>query len=272
GVPFSGAPSALGPRPSALKVEPALRIALVAVIVGRLVTWELSAFEVPRTTASPPVAAAMWVRNHVPLTDVVFVDESIWPWANYYLPKYKQVRPMDPMNIITNPDAARGWYMGNGPNSTSSAIHFRRPYTRIWNIVTKRNFESFVQPSASVVKFGGGWHSPEGDEKVSWRWAKRRSLMLLAPTPGRAELRMKFTMPVDVLKTPVVTFSLNGNVIGTVPVTKFDNEVRYVVTGRANMPNMLNIEVSEAFVPAQRGEVDKRELAFMLRDVAWNRL
>jgi hypothetical protein len=61
-------------------------------------------------------------------------------------------------------------------------------------------------------------------------------------------------------------------VIGTVPVTKFDNEVRYVVTGRANMPNMLNIEVSEAFVPAQRGEVDKRELAFMLRDVAWNRL
>ena len=264
-VPFSGAPSAL--------LEPALRIALVALIVGRLVTWELSAFEVPRTTASPPVAAAMWVQKNVPPTDVVFVDESIWPWMHYYAPNHKQVRPQDAMNIITNPDAARGWYIGNGPNSTGSAIRFRRPYTRLWNIVTKRNFESFVQPSSSVVKFAAGWHGFEGDENFSWRWAKRRSLILLAPTPGKAELRLKFTVPIEAVKKPVtVTFSLNGDVIGTLPVTQRDNEVRYVVTGHAHMPNMLNIEVSDAFIPARHGQLDNRELAFMLRDVAWNRL
>ena len=255
------------------RAEPALRIALVSVIVGRLVTWELSAFEVPRTTPSPPVAAAMWVQKNVPPTDVVFVDESIWPWAHYYMPNHKQVRPLDPMNIITNPDAARGWYMGNGPNSTGSAIRFRRPYTRIWNIVTKRNFESFVQPSASVVKFGAGWHGYEGDEHFSWRWAKRRSLLLLAPTPGKAELRLKFTVPIEAVKTPVtVTFDLNGDVIGKVSLTKRDHEARYVVTGHADRPNLLYIEVSDAFVPSRHSQGDNRELALMLRDVTWNRM
>jgi hypothetical protein len=255
------------------RAEPALRIALVTVIVGRLVTWELSAFEVPRTTASPPVAAAMWVRKNVPPADVVFVDESIWPWVQYYAPDHRQVRPLDPMNILKHPDAAHGWYIGNGPNSTSSAIHFRRPYTRLWNIVTKRNFESFVQPSASVVKFGAGWYGSEGAEQDSWRWAKRRSQIILAPTPGLAELRMKFAVPIADLKKPAaVTFSLNGNAIATLPVTKYDNQVRYVVTGRADRPNVLTIEVSDAFIPAEQGQPDNRELAFMLRDVAWNRM
>lgn len=255
------------------RMEPALRIALVAVIVGRLVTWELSAFEVPRTTPSPPVAAAMWVQKNVPPGDVVFVDESIWPWANYYVPDHKHVRPLDTMNIITNPDAARGWYMGNGPNSAGSAIRFRRPYTRLWNIVTKRNFESFVQPSASVVKFGAGWYGSEGDEHYSWRWAKRRSVILMAPTPGKAELRLKFVVPLEAVKKPVtVTFNLNGHAIARLSVTKRDNDVRYVVTGRADGPNLLHIEVSDAFVPSRHGQADNRELALMLRDVTWNRM
>ncbi|HYK04600.1 MAG TPA: hypothetical protein VE974_22805 [Thermoanaerobaculia bacterium] len=255
------------------RAAPALRIAFVAIIVGRLVTWELSAFEVPRTTASPPVAAAMWVRENVPLTDVVFVDDSIWPWMSYYAPKHRQVRPVDTLAIIKHPDAARGWYVGNGPTSAHSAVRFRRPYTRLWNIVTKRNFESYVQPSASVVKFGEGWYGQEGDIHYSWRWAKQRSLMLLAPTPREAELRIVFTVPLEAMKAPVtVTFRLNGHVVATVPVTRRENEVRYVLTGHHDQPNRLIIEVSDVFIPARRGELDDRELAFMLRDITWNRL
>jgi hypothetical protein len=270
---FSGAPSALGPRPSALHAERAVRIAIVAVIVVRLVTWELSAFEVPRTQPSPPVAAATWIQQNVPLTDVVFVDESIWPWMNYYAPKHRQVRPLDALDIIRHPDAAHGWYVGNGPTSATSAIRFRRPYTRLWNIVTKRNFEAYVQPSASVVKFAQGWYGQEGDINHSWRWAKQRSLMLLAPTPAKGELRIKFALPLEGMKAPVtVTFRMNGNAIATLPVTKRENEVRYVLTGHVDKPNRLIIEVSDAFTPARLGEPDNRELAFMLRDITWNRL
>jgi hypothetical protein len=204
---------------------------------------------------------------------VVFVDESIWPWMNYYTPKHKLVRPLDTLAVIKHPDAAHGWYVGNGPTSAGSAIRFRRPYTRLWNIVTKRNFESYVHPSTSIVKFAEGWYGQEGDSNYAWRWAKRRSLMLLAPTPRNAELRMHFVVPLEVMQKPVtVTFRLNGNVIATLPVAKRENEVRYVVTGHTNKPNRLIVEVSGAYIPAQHGEADNRELAFMLNEVVWNRL
>lgn len=247
-----------------------VRAAVIAVVAGRIVTWVLPAFEVPRTTAAPPVLAAMWLQKNVPPDRTIFVDESARPWAKYYLARYKTVRAFADMNVVTNPEAAHGWFLANGATSARNAIHFVRPRTRTWNIVTKRVFEAYVQPAASVVLFADGWHAAEGDVSNSWRWAQRRSLLLLGPAAGKSELRMRFHVPLHALEEPVtVTFRLNGARIATLAATDAENEVRYVVSPREDGPNRLEIEVSDSFVPADQGGGDPRELALMMRSVEW---
>ncbi len=255
------------------RADLALRTAVIAAVAIRFATWTLPAFEVPRSTVSPPVAAAMWLRNNVPLSRTVFVDESIWPWARYYAPDHKQVRPRMPFNVIMNPESAQGWYIGNGVTDSDGAIRFIRPRTRIWNLVTKRSFESYVQPSSNVVMFGRGWYGPEGDMTDAWRWSSDRSLLLLGLAPGKGELRLKFSLPLDSLQKPVtVTLRYNGDVLDTIVAEEGEHDVRYVVPSRTTTPNMLNIEVSDSFVPAEHGSHDKRRLALMLRKVSWKKL
>ena len=247
-----------------------LRAAAIGVVVLRLATWTPEAFVVPRTTIPPPTAAAMWIDRNVPRDKTIFVDGNVWPWVHYYAPHHKRVRPLDMKDVVLHEDAGDGWYISNAPTSAATAITFIRPRTRTWNIVTKRSFESFVLPSTNVVQFGRGWYGQEGIGQDSWRWASKSSFMLLSPMKGMGELRIRFAVPLEAIDKPAsVTFTLNGTHRAVYPVTKNENEVRYIVPARGNAPNFLRIEVSDSFVPAERGEVDQRELAFMLRSWSW---
>jgi hypothetical protein len=255
------------------RFEHPVRAGAIGVIVVRLATWVWPAFEVPRRTIAPPVMAALWIDKNVPTSRTLFVDENAWPWARYFAPKHKQNRAYGPMNVVTNPEAATGWYIGTGPSNASSAVQFIRPRTRTWNIVAKRAFEAYVQPASSVVMFGAGWHMQEGDHTASWRWSKRRSLMLLGPSEGKMQLRMQFSIPLERMREPVtVTFNLNGTVLARMPITQPDNDVRFVIDAHADKPNMLGIEVSDFFVPARAGSHDTRELALMLWSADWRPL
>jgi hypothetical protein len=247
-----------------------VRWVFMGAAIVRMATWTPAAFEVPRTTVSPPVAAAMWIDKNVPTTSVLFVDESIWPWARYYAPRHKQMRPGDPATMVMRAEAATGWFIANGVTSSGGAVRFARPRTRIWNIVTKRGFESYVMPATSVAKFARGWYGEEGTPHYPWRWGSNDTWTYLAPIHGKAELWMKFSIPIDALEQPVtVTFKLNGNPIATVPIKTHENEVRFTVPARGDIPNLLQIQVSDKFVPAERGENDLRDLAFMLRWWTW---
>lgn len=248
----------------------ALRAAAIAAVVVRLATWTPEAFEVPRTTIPPPTAAAMWIDKHVPRDKTIFVDGNIWPWVHYFAPHHKRERPRDMQDIVLHSDAADGWYISNAPTSAATAITFIRPRTRTWNIVTRRAFESYVLPSAHVVQFGRGWYGQEGLGHDSWRWAAKSSFMLLGPIEGEAELQLRFAVPLEVIDKPAsVTFTLNGTHRAVFPLKQNENEVSYVVPARGNAPNFLRIEVSDSFVPAELGEHDERELAFMLRSWSW---
>jgi hypothetical protein len=248
-----------------------LRAAVIAAVVGRLATWTPEAFEVPRTTIPPPTAAAMWIDKHVPRDKTIFVDGNVWPWVHYFAPHHKRERPRDLQDVVLDSDAVDGWYISNLPTNSRTAVTFVRPRTRTWNLVTKRAFEAYVMPSAQVVQFGRGWYGQEGEGQHTWRWAAQRSSMLLGPIEGNAELRIRFQVPLDNIDKPAsVTFTLNGTHRAVFPVTtNGEHEVRYVVPARGNAPNFLRIEVSDSFVPAERGDPDYRELAFMLWGWSW---
>jgi hypothetical protein len=246
----------------------AVHAVVVAILLGRLITWGWPAFATPRATHAPPTAAAMWLNEHVPPTATIFVDGSARPWVRYFAPRHPTVIVNSIAAVLAHPDAAHAWYVQIGAPPPSNAVAFVRPRNRTWNLVTKRGFEAFVQPTSELVEFGDGWHGLEGEGATLWRWSKGRAFMNLGPTDTPRELRLRFHAP----KPVRVTVTLNEQPLGTI-VAQENNDLRYVVRGHADRKNVLRIDVSETFVPARSGDSnDTRELGIMLTGWVWRRV
>jgi hypothetical protein len=245
---------------------------VMTVLLGRLITWGLPAFENPRKTLAPPTAAALWLRDHVPTTSTLFVDGSAQPWMTYFTPHHRRVVVRTTAEMLAHPSALNGWYIALAPPPAEGAVVFLRPRNRTWNIVTKRGFEAYVQATGEVVGMGDGWYNLEDDGVSTWRWSARRAAIRFGPATDDRELRMQFHVPVHVHKQPVhVTFTLDGKPLGAI-VAQADNEVRYVIPGNGRVRNLV-IELSDAFIPAQSGASDdRRELGLMLRSWTWRRI
>jgi hypothetical protein len=250
-------------------VRIAMQVIVVTVLLGRLITWGLPAFENPRKTIAPPTAAAMWLRDHVPTTSTLFVDGSAQPWMTYFTPHHRRVVVRTTAEALAHPAALNGWYIALAPPPAEGAITFLRPRNRTWNIVTKRGFEAFVQATRDVVGFGDGWYNLEDDGVSTWRWSAKRAVIRFGPTRDDRELRLQFHVPVHVQTHPVrVTFTLDGEPLGTI-VAQANNDVRYVIRGNGKVRDLI-IELSDAFVPAEHGPSDdRRELGLMLRSWTW---
>jgi hypothetical protein len=260
-------------------IAPRLRVAVflvvIAVLTGRLIPWTLPAFEEPRKHDAPPVAAAKWVEANVPRTSTVFVDESIWPWAKYYIPTHRQERPGDPSRLVKDVDSETGVYLSMVPLQVRNERSFVRPKNRTWNLVTQRSFEAYVTPARSFVTFDNGWWGQEGQWPDVWRWSSKRASIRFAPMKNPGELHLKFVVPVELFTHPVrVSFLLNGKLIGTHVATRSENEVRYIAMPRSDATNVLRIEVSDTFIPSRltKGDGDWRQLGIMLQSWDWKPL
>ncbi|HEX6640998.1 MAG TPA: hypothetical protein VF215_07780 [Thermoanaerobaculia bacterium] len=249
----------------------AVHAVLLALLLGRHITWALPAFTEPRTTYAPPTAAALWLHKYSRASQTIFVDGSMWPWIKYYVPGHKQVGVGNTSEALAHRDAMNGWYVAMAPPPPQGAIGFYRPRNRTWNIVTKRGFVAFVQPTRELIGFGSGWHGLEQDGSTIWHWSMRRAVMNFGPDTAPRELRLQFHVPIEVYTHPVrVTFTFNGQHLDTI-VAKSDNEVRYVVQGRGDRPNQLIIDISDTFVPAEKGgSADHRELGLMMHSWKWS--
>ena len=245
---------------------------VMTVLLGRLITWGLPAFETPRKSLAPPTAAATWLRDHVSVASTLFVDGSAQPWMTYLAPHHRRVVVRTTAEMLAHPAAVNGWYIAVAQPPAEGAIPFLRPRNRTWNIVTKRGFEAFVQPTREVVGFGDGWYNVEDDGVSTWRWSARRAVIRFGPATDDRELHLQFHVPVHVRKQPVsVTFTLDGATLGSI-VAQADNEVRYVIPGNGKARDLV-IELSDAFVPSQFGAAgDDRELGLMLRSWTWRRI
>lgn len=265
----TGALASLVPR-----FRVAIFAAVLAILTGRLIPWTLPAFDEPRKSDAPPVAAAKWVAANVPLTSTVYVDESIWPWAKYYIPNHRQVRPGEMTNVLKDRGAGNGVYLSMSAAQVRAEHAFIRPRNRTWNLVTQRSFEAYVIPTHQIVSFDNGWYPQEGEWPTVWRWSTKRASIRFAPMAGTGELRLAFSVPIDVIRHPVrVTFTLNGKPLGTYVAAELENEVRYSVTPRGDAVNVLRIEVSDTIIPARLGTGnDWRQLGIMLQSLDWKQL
>lgn len=254
----------------------AVRAALLALIVGRIVWWILPAFEVQRTKVPPPITATLWLRDHTdPKTAKIVVHDSMWPWARYYFTEHSWDRVGDDIGMQSDHDTSNEWLLRSGDVYSLNSLWFRREQDRAWNLTPlRRYYEVHVQRVSDIAFFGSGWYQYEWDGPVRWRWMSRASVLMLPPLSGTGELRMRFSVPVDVIGKPVrITFTMNGEPLGSVVARTGDQDVRFTARGRASAPNVLRIEVSDTFVPASRNPGDDaRRLGLRLWSWGWRRV
>jgi hypothetical protein len=251
-----------------------IAFALTALIVGRFIYWALPAFEQPRTTDAAPVQAAQWVAKNVPTTSTVFMDESIWPWARYYIRNHELVHVYTYPDIVRHEDARDGVYLHMNRSRIEGARQFARPRNRTWNIVVPRAFEASVIPSAYMAAFSQGWYSPEGDEHVQWRWSKKAAYLELPAIGGTGELHLVFSVPQKELKRPSrVSFFWNGKFVQTFTTPASDNEITLRLPSREDSANVLGIYSHDAFIPKKAGlGDDERTLGIQFWSWRWRRL
>jgi hypothetical protein len=248
----------------ARRIEPVA----AAVLVVMMIVWTWPALAAVRHTIAPPVAAVDWIRNHVdPRSAVIYVDEGVIPYANWYLPEYRRTNLYD----STPPALWRqqpGLYVREGASNTSGAQNFIRPQGRLWDLVRQRYFEASVSPIAERVVFGEGWHEEESERGEVWRWMAGRSVAQLPPLAGDARLTLTLYVPTDALPAaPKVTIRVNGEVVDRFEGSSALMQRELVVHARGDAPNELVIETDRVVTPPPG---DPRLLGLRLNALGWD--
>ncbi|MDQ6799759.1 MAG: hypothetical protein M3041_02875, partial [Acidobacteriota bacterium] len=223
-----------------------------AVVVAVMIAWTWPALSVVRPSIAPPVAAVDWIRNHVDRqTATIYVDETMVPYARWYLPDYtlRFIEDKEPPPSW----AARkpGYYVRENVSTSPRAENFMRPRGRLWDLARHRYFEASVKPITDLVVFGKGWYWEEGEGTEAWRWMGSHGEVRLPPLAGDARLTFNVYVPLDALHTPPdIVVRLNGKVVDAFRATRAFSTREIVVRARADGPNLLVIDTDRVITPA----------------------
>ncbi len=232
--------------------------------------WTLPAIDLPRRQDSPPVQALNWIRGHAdPRSAVIEARESMGPYTEYFLDGYHVEWPIDGPAIVRL-DPRPAWYLSEGTSGRAGAINFSWPRSRDWNVARRRYFEVSVEPLARLAQFSGGWYDQEITPTTSWRWMSRRASIDLPPITGKARLRLRFFVPLNVMKSPPsIVVRVDGSVIAaTKPATPFIDIVRDF--GPRAGTRRLEIETDRVVNPSREHiSADRRDLGLRLDRLEW---
>lgn len=241
-----------------------------AALVGGMIGWTWPALRDVRTIA-PSVAAVDWIRNHVDRrTAVIYVDEAMVPFAEWYLPDYH-------LYFLGQSQAPPAWsarrpgfVLREDARPSARAVVFTRAHDRLWQLARQRYFDVSVRPVTEIITFGNGWYEEESGGRP-WRWMAARSTATLPPIAGNARLSLSFYVPLDALDAaPDVTVLVNGTIVDRFHAATKDIERRITVHSRASEPDELTIETTRVVVPAAKGiSGDRRTLGLRLNAIEW---
>ena len=247
------------------RVAALAHVALVAVLIARYVWWALPAIQEVRTTIAPTHAAATYVQTLVPKGQRVWIDDSMMPWATYYLAGRQLARVDGPAQLPPRTDE---WFLSEGAMSEVQARVFRRGRGRVAEIHPERHFEASVIPAGVAWRFGEGWSDLEGHLASNWRWMGSRSVALVPAEPGRAKLTLVLSPPKGL--APQVEVRVNGALVERFHLTGRIEKNWVIEEGRAL--NRLEIASSATISPRDAGGSDDRQLGLQLLKYGWQPL
>lgn len=248
------------------------RLAVVGSMAGALLMLSAvrthGALKVVRTTDSPPVAAARWIRERLPTRQsVIVVAPALRRHAERLLPGFQlrllgegQRPPLEPLGQAV-------YLMVEDRVPGSRNVSFNRERDDLWPLVRQRFFDVTVVPLSDAA-FGEGWYGPESLGRDTWRWMGRRSVTTLGAVEGRARLSLDFEIASE--EASVFIVLNDGRLDRFTPARRSERRTYLVRTRTGGAPNRLVMEVDKVVVPKQLGRsADDRSLGIKLRGIAW---
>jgi hypothetical protein len=243
----------------------AFEIALAGALVMLMIVWTAPAVLYVRRHQSPPAAAMRWIARHVdPRKTLVYVHESVLPFAWYYLPEHsrRDVHDASPPRM-----RMRDAYLVAEGDRPEAVARFVWPHGRLWDLVRRRYFVMSVAPTSSRIEFGAGWYGPESAAMRRWRWMGSRSTTRISTEAGAGELRLRFDVPTELLaRSPQITIRWNGQVIERFKLRERPAQRTYRLAG----PGELILETTAVMNLAREGRgSDPRDLGLMVHEIRW---
>jgi hypothetical protein len=231
----------------------AVRCLLSAVYITLMIVWTWPALTVVRTTISPPVAAANWLRA-AHATEVI-VDPRMAAFGDALLPE------MTRRSGVWS--ALPGDYL---LTDVPGAITFRRPHGTLWSLARQRYFEASVSPAQSPFAFGEGWYGRESSGGEVWRWMGQHSRTRIVERC--TSLTFDFYAP---LADATISIAIDGKVIDRFkpPAAEFMRTYMLMSAprGATIAPRELAIETDRV----ARNTNDARELGLRLKGLECGR-
>ena len=247
------------------RLAPIAHTLAAAFIIGRYAWFTIPALVEARSTIAPTHAASTYVQARVAKGQRVWIDDSMSPWAAYYLPDRQLAKVQTPAGIEGQ---SQELFLTEGVMLEPDARVFRRTRGRLAEIHPERHFEASVAPVSAIWRFTEGWGDPEGHLDLNWRWSAARGVVLVPAPPGPALLTLKLGKPSQL--DPVVEVRVNGALVDRFrlppePVTK-----QWPVEGQPDAPNRLEIITSATINPLKEGfSGDPRDLGLQLFEYRW---
>lgn len=256
------------------RVRPAwIQSLLVFGIAAVLFEWTNGGLRIIRNEPAPSFAATEWIRRNLDeRKDVVYVGSGMTPFARYALREFNVRETSDERSIdISRAERERAYLLAEGAFDQAGTIVFVRKRDPLNRIARERYFEVSVVPLRHSAEFRDGWYGGESMGKETWRWMAGRSVTLLPPLAGPAELRIVLSSPSEFrAKLPNVTVTLNGVDLETFPVSEYPTTRAYRVAPRPGQVNELVIETDRVLNPLRDGiSNDPRDLGLVLRSLWW---
>jgi hypothetical protein len=246
----------------------AAHIIAIVLIAGRYAWWTLPALQEVRSTIAPTHAASTFAQALVSKGERIWVDDSMNPWASYYLDDREVVRVETPAQVT---GLAHEFFLTEGLMREPGAHMFRRARGRVAEIHPERHFEAAVAPVEILWRFAEGWGDPEGHQDANWRWMSARSVTMIPAPPGKGRLTLTLAKPHEI--ESVVDVRLNGVLLERFPMPAQPVTKTWDVEGVPNAQSKLEIATSATLNPRQAGlGGDPRDLGLQLYDYRWQPL
>lgn len=247
---------------------------ILVTIAGLLFEWVDPALRIVRQTPSPTWAATEWIRNNLdPQRDVIYVSGGMRPFARQALPQFQQTQLTGDKEINVPENARpRAYYLNDRGSEQPESVVFVRERTRLNQVTRDMYFVTSVVPLRTAIDFREGWYEAEAGMTDMWRWMGARSRALLPPVSGVGELRIELIAPSVFDEDPLVTLTLNGQLIDAFRVarTAEPHTYAYRIASRADAPNELVIETDRVVNPRREHiSNDARDLGLALRSIWW---
>lgn len=254
----------------ARRAAAAVHIVIVAVIIGRYVGWVWPALQQVRTTVAPTHAASTWVQRAVPKGRRVWVDDSMRPWANYYLSdrRFHEVDSPGAIGLEARGDEV---FLTEGMSREAGSVVFMRPRQRLVEIHPPRHFEASIVPMRSLWRFGEGWFDPEAHGDRFWRWMSGRSVTIVPAPPGPGRLTLMFEAPL--MASTMVELRVNGVLVERFSIAA-PAKKQWLAHGRPDGEATVIEITTDSTVNLQKRGLgpDDRELGLRLLDYRWDPL